>query len=118
MVRPPAFHFHNGRSARNAADLLVILEEGPASLYGEHVTPTRNDFAAWAEHGIHERALAARLRESAGRDETIAALRSWLEPHAHRARTLGEHSRREFLLGVGLGIIIGVIVAGVIGALV
>lgn len=117
MIRPPAFVFHNGRSARNAHDLLLILEEGPADLWSDHVTTgpsARNDFASWADHGLHEKALAQRLRESQSRDETLAALKEWLEPHTARAASLHGYSAKDFFTGLGIGIIIGIVVMNIV----
>lgn len=115
-IRPPAFVFHNGRSARNAADLLLVLEEGPIDLWSDHVVPAgpgaepRNDFASWAEHGLHEKALAAHLRAARTREETIATLKRWLEPHIARSANLHGAGAREFFFGLAAGIVIGIVI--------
>jgi hypothetical protein len=117
MIRPEAFHFHNGRSARSAADLAQVLEEGPESLYADHVTAERNDFASWAQHALGEPVLAARLREARSRESMLAAIHEWLEPHMARSKADTHHQRTDFLLGFGLGLVVGILVAAVVAML-
>jgi hypothetical protein len=122
-VRVPAFEFHNGRTARTAQDLLQVLEEGPVDLWSDHVVPgprpdapvTRNDFASWAEHGLREPALADRLRGARTREDTIHVLKHWLAPHlARQAAGMRPHAVTDFLLGLGTGIIVTIIVLRVV----
>jgi hypothetical protein len=118
MIRPPAFVFHNGRSARSAHDLLTVLEEGPVDLWSDHVVPTaqppRNDFATWAEHGLQERSLAQHLRNARTREETIGALRQWLEPGSVRGANVHGLAAKEFFIGVGVGAIIGIVIMNIV----
>ena len=112
-IRPPAFEFHNGRTARSPQDLLLILEEGPNDLWGDHVVlgaNPRNDFASWAEHGLQEKVLAARLRTAMSRDATIRTLKEWLKPYMDRHASFHGYSARDFFVGLGAGIILGVII--------
>lgn len=113
MIRPDAFVFHNGRRAHTAADLAQILEEGPEALYTDHVNAERNDFASWANHALQEPVLAARIREAKNREAMLAAIQEWLEPHHARAKAGGRQQRTDFLLGFGLGLVVGILVAAV-----
>ena len=113
-IRPPAFEFHNGRTARSAADLLLILEEGPAELWSDHVSHERNDFASWARSGLHEAALSERLREVKTREETLKVLRHWIEPSIARKATTHGHFATDFFLGLTIGIIIGIVVIKIV----
>ena len=83
-MRHDPFVFHNGRRAHTAEDLLQIIEEGPAELLDEHLTHSRNDFATWAEHALHEPSLAHALRAAKDKDSTMHALKKWLRPHLAR----------------------------------
>lgn len=112
-IRPPAFEFHNGRTARNANDLLFILTEGPADLWSDHVVlgaNARNDFASWAEYGLQEKALAMRLREATSREATLKTIKHWLEPQIERNASFHGHSAKDFFIGLACGIIIGIII--------
>jgi hypothetical protein len=115
-MNTPPFSFHNGRTARGAQDLVIILEEGPAELWSDHVNDggsegkPRNDFASWAEHGLREKALAERLREAKSREEGIETIRKWLEPSIARQASFHGHKATDFFIGLAIGIAIGVVI--------
>ena len=120
MIRPHPFVFHNGRTARSAGDILQVLTEGPIECFTDHVVHgehPRNDFASWAHSSLKEDVLAARLREAHTRDDTIAALQSWLEPHKLRRTVHGNASKTDFMLGFATGIVLSILLMAVVAML-
>ncbi len=120
MIRPHAFSFHNGRTARTAIDLLQIIEEGPEACFTDHVLTgahPRNDFASWADTALREPTLAARLREATTREQTLTALRHWLSPHAAHKEISKHNQRTDFMIGFATGLIVGILVMAVVAML-
>jgi hypothetical protein len=123
-MRTDPFLFHNGRAARSVPELLQIIEESPQALFDEHVTKERNDFAAWLEMGLQEEQLARKLRATTDRIATISILREFLSPktvagNSATAARLPNHfldaaHQKEFLWGLLVGLILGVILLRVV----
>jgi hypothetical protein len=119
-MRNDPFVFHNGRAAHNVEELLAVIEESDVHLFEEHVTKDRNDFAAWVEHSLDHKSLAQRLRTSTDRIATISTLRSYLKPKllmAEAAHFLEKGNQKEFLYGMAVGIIIGILLFRIVQVL-
>lgn len=126
-----SFHFTNGKTASTVGELLSVIEASEKRIFEEHVTAQRNDFAAWLEHSLQQKALADELRKTTDRFVTISALR------AHMAKTgaakpqpapgaiappiqhhfLEQGHQREFLFGLAIGIILGVLLLRIVQVL-
>lgn len=123
-MRTDPFLFHNGRAARTVPELLQVIEDSPLAIFEEHVTKERNDFASWLEVGLGETTLAKKLRATTDRIATISALRDFLKPQtaagssATAARVpnhfLDAAHQKEFLWGLLVGLILGVILMRVV----
>ncbi len=117
-MRTDPFVFHNGRQAHTIAELAQIVAQSTAGLFHEHVTHERNDFASWIELSLHEADLAKHTRLAKTREELLETLHTWLSPRKAHQHVLDATHQKEFLLGLAVGIIVGVILLRMIEVLV
>jgi hypothetical protein len=105
-----AFVFRNGKTARTADDLLTTIEQD-AAIFADHVNKDRNDFATWLEAQLKEKALADQLRTTTDRVATIAILRKAIRPTPveKASKFLETGHQKEFLFGLMMGVILGMI---------
>lgn len=134
------FRFSDGKTANTVAELTAVLESTDKKIFEQHVTRERNDFANWLEHSLHETQLAGELRKTTDRFITIATLRAHLRkkvgtpvpvtpvqksaPGTAPAVTppvvhhfLEEGHQKEFLFGLAIGIIMGVLLLRILQVL-
>jgi hypothetical protein len=109
------FVFTNGKKAQTLTELVAVIEESDKAVFEQHVTKERNDFAAWIEFGLHEKALAEQLRKTTDRTATISTLRGALKPKAPNPLDAGH--QKEFLFGLAIGIILGIILLRIVQVL-
>lgn len=57
-----SFWASNGAVLRTLLDLRNELEKMTAEEFSQHVTPEKNDFAAWTETALEEQVLAKAMR--------------------------------------------------------
>lgn len=107
-----AFRFSDGSTARDPHELLHSLET-KKHRYHEHVQGERNDFANWLEYIGHP-TLAKSMRDSRTREESIAALRQHERSNniVYRERPISA-----FVLGIGVGVLLCLIIWAMLGAL-
>lgn len=111
--------FHDGRAAHSVHELLVCIEDSSQFVYDEHVSKNHNDFAAWIKLGLHNEKLATAVRNANDRLAAILVLRSWLKNHPFETpHFLHKAHQREFIIGMLLGIIIGIILFRIVEVLV
>ncbi|MFP3879592.1 MAG: DUF5752 family protein [Dehalococcoidia bacterium] len=60
-----AFWFHNGRTAKNLAELASALREIREETFEHHVLGDRNDFSNWVKDVIGDVTLANQLQKAA-----------------------------------------------------
>lgn len=119
-MRDKPFFYRNGKAAHNVHDLLEIIEETSLSEFQHHVNQEHNDFAAWIEWSMGDKQLADDLRRTTDRIATISILRRQIKnkPSKHFPSSFHPALQKEFLLGLGFGLILGFILAAVLRVIV
>ena len=114
-----AFVFKNGKAAHNADELLTIIEQTDTSIFSEHVNKDKNDFATWLDVQLKEKTLAEQLRTTTDRIATISMMRKAIRPTPveKASRYLETGHQKEFLFGLAVGLILGIILFRVLQVL-
>jgi hypothetical protein len=115
MNRPP-FVFHDGKAAHSIQELALLVEQHTKEEFEEHVNKDRNDFAAWIEFSQGQKELADKLRQSTDRIATIATLREWIKKkeEASFGHFVEQGHQKEFLFGLAVGILLGIILLRIV----
>ena len=71
------FHFvtKTGARVKSIAELAVVLETMDADEFAHHVTPVKNDFAAWMHHAVKNEELASKIMPLKTKEEIHAVLK-------------------------------------------
>jgi hypothetical protein len=73
------FYLSNGQIIKHIEELPDVLEKADASVFNNHVTPFKNDFAKWI-YEVHSNShLSQLLSQVKSREETIRILRAYLK---------------------------------------
>ncbi|MFH1510277.1 MAG: DUF5752 family protein [Candidatus Woesearchaeota archaeon] len=104
---PEDKHFYaiDGKVLKNAEDLSVALRSMDHKTFHHHVTSHKNDFATWAREVLHDEGLAKRLLAAKSQEAMIKAVKT---------DVIKKPRYIDFLEGLALGIIIGLILAKLI----
>jgi hypothetical protein len=81
VPRDKVFLFHDGRTAKNLAELAAALSEIPEETFRHHVTEDKNDFSNWLRDVIGDVPLANQLKRVTTQTTTtrkVEARLDWL----------------------------------------
>jgi len=109
-----AFFIFNGPKINNLYELAEVFENISDASFRHHVTAQKNDFSNWARDVIGDSELAAKLMSAKNKSkmaylarERISQLET-LEAASH-TKALLKFGMLDFLLGIIIGVIAGVI---------
>ena len=89
-VRHPDHYFYlsNGAVLKSICDLDAVLQEMDLSTFSKHVSPHKNEFAAWVGHIVGDSTLANKLQLLDTREDMARAVNvrvNWLRSRANEA---------------------------------
>ena len=112
------FVVHNGSEIKNLRELADAVRLMPNSTFHYHVSGQRNDFAEWVKEHVGDWQLADDMERAGTRKEMAGKVRCRQE---YLSRAVGEQSIahehfmfagvKEFIVGISVGIVIGMIVS-------
>lgn len=77
--KPPHFVTRDGKEIHTLSDLVNIMKEMPQDEFEHHVTPHKNDFAAWLHHSLNRSDLAQKIGPLKSKEEIIRVLEEELK---------------------------------------
>jgi hypothetical protein len=118
VAQEHCFHLKGGKVVKNLCELHDTLLEMDEDTFNHHVTRDRNDFKNWVEHVIKDHELAQQISQRHSRRAMVAAVYKRIEAlEKEKQKKICEQREhincglREFLAGIALGILIGLIIA-------
>ncbi len=77
--KPPHFVTRDGKEIHTLSDLVTVMKEMPQDEFEHHVTPHKNDFAAWLHHSLNRSDLAQKIGPLKSKEEIIRVLEGELK---------------------------------------
>ena len=114
-----AFVLFNGPRINNLFELAEALESMKETSFRHHVTGQKNDFSSWIRDIIGDNELAAKLLTTNNRSRTAWLVRDRisqfeaLEANSH-TKALLKYGILDFLIGIVIGVVAGIILASLI----
>ncbi len=116
------FRIHLGTNVSNLMELLDTIEIMSNDSFNHHVSKTKNDFSKWVSDVIGDLDLAAEMRKVHTRKGMIKSLKSrinFLKMRANEGKPMStqewmDYGKVDFLLGLVVGFIIGIIAAALL----
>lgn len=116
------FRIHLGTNISNLKGLLEALEIISNDSFKHHVSKTKNDFSKWVSDVVGDVDFASELRKVHTKKGSVKLLKRrirFLERKASEGKPLSakewmEYGRVDFLLGLIIGFIIGIIIVALL----
>jgi len=133
-----AFYLKKGRTVHNLEELAVAFKTMDSEEFNHHVSKEKNDFASWIRHSLNNADLADKISDL----KTLNSVRLELEKNIKskssekvnptESKTMGSEFElksapetnlkneerkfdlKEFLMGVAIGLLLGVIIMALI----
>jgi hypothetical protein len=115
-----ALVFNNGKAASSPAELLAVVEQLDPAVFAEHVNTKKNDIATWIDSQLDEKQLVAQLRTTTDQKKTVEILRKAIAPTSVQkaSQFLETGHQKEFLFGLMMGVILGLILFRILQVLI
>ncbi len=114
------FRLKDGGTVRNLGELLAALKNMSADVFSHHVSEGRNDFASWLKYSVGDGILADRVINVKRQDQMFRLLHQRIGELKAENPTSSEEPKSmvafvkeefvDFLLGLVIGFIIGLVV--------
>ncbi len=114
------FRLNNGERIKNLGELLSALKNMSADVFSHHVSEGRNDFASWLKYSVGDGVLADRVSGVKRQDQMfrlvhqrIGELKTEKCSASEEPKSMSAFVKEEFvdfLLGLVIGFIIGLVV--------